>query len=184
VAFSSASNCKLSDLGLIVDGDGDQTSGSTSQTSLRADCADSSSATNVRMWNSFAPNARDMTFSPVPTSNAFTFAADTYITATMAYASPGTFYQSRVMNTNTSWLGSKWSETQTSGNDTTSNYTRTSTTYRWLHNLGSPASTDVWVIKQVVPSGTAFERFYCDDSGNQTILSETITVYDTGGGGV
>ena len=183
VAFSSASNCKLSDLGLIVDGDGDQTSGSTTQTSLRADCANSNSATNVKMWASFAPNSRDMTFSPTPTSNAFTLSSNTYITATMAYASPGTFYQSRVMTPNTSWLGTKWSDTRTSGNDTTSNYTRTSTTYRWLHTLVDEPNTDIWVIKQVVPSSTAFERFFCDASGNQTILSETITIYDTSGGG-
>ena len=172
VAFSSASNCKLSDLGLIVDGDGDQTSGSTTQTSLRADCANSNSATNVKMWASFAPNSRDMTFSPTPTSNAFTLSSNTYITATMAYASPGTFYQSRVMTPNTSWLGTKWSDTRTRGNDTTSN-----------HTLVDEPNTDIWVIKQVVPSSTAFERFFCDASGNQTILSETITIYDTSGGG-
>ena len=76
MAFSSASNCKLSDLGLIAAGSGNQTGGSTTATSLRADCANSGSATNVKMWASFAPNARDMTFSPVPTSNAFTFAVE------------------------------------------------------------------------------------------------------------
>ena len=183
MAFSSASNCKLSDLGLIVTGYGSQTGGSTTATSLRANCANSGSATNVKMWASFAPNSRDMTFSPTPTSNAFTFSSNTYITATMAYSSPGTYYQSRVMDTNTSWLGSKWSETRTSGNDTTSNFTRTSTTYRWLHTLVSPAGTDFWTISQVVPSGTAFERFFCSASGSQTILSENITVYDTSGGG-
>ena len=185
MAFSSASNCKLSDLGLIAAGSGNQTGGSTTATSLRADCANSGSATNVKMWASFAPNARDIVFNPTGTANSFVFnSSPVTMTATMTYASPGTFYQDRVMTPNTGWLGTKWSDTRTSGNDTTSNYTRTSTTYRWLHNLGSPASTDFWVIKQVVPSGTAFERFYCDDSGNQTILSETITVYDTGGGGV
>ena len=184
MAFSSASNCKLSDLGLIVDGDGDQQSGATSQTRLRADCADSSSATNVKMWASFAPNARDITFSPTPTSNAFTFSSNTQITATMAYSSPGTYYQSRVMTPNTSGLGSKWQDDRTSGDDTTSNFTRTSTTFSWLHTLGGGgASPDFWTISQVVPSSTAFERFYCDASGSQTILSENITVYDTSGGG-
>jgi len=183
VAFSSASNCKLSDLGLIVTGNGSQTGGSTTATSLRANCANSSSATNVKMWASFAPNSRDMTFSPTPTSNAFTFSSDTYITATMAYSSPGTFYQSRVMTPNTSWLGNKWQDDKTSGNDSTSTFTRTSTTFRWLHTLGTGGGTDFWDISQVVPSNTAFERFYCDASGSQTILTESITIYDTSGGG-
>ena len=185
MAFSSPSNCKLSDLGLIVDGDGDQLSGSTTQTSLRADCANSGSATNVKMWASFAPNSRDMTFSPTPTSNAFTLSSNTQITATMSYSSPGTYYQSRVMTPNTSWLGSKWQDDRTSGNDSTSNFTRTSTTFSWLHTLGTVggATTDFWVISQVVPSSTAFERFFCDASGSQTILSESITIYDTSGGG-
>ena len=49
MAFSSASNCKLSDLGLIVTGYGSQTGGSTTATSLRANCANSGSATNVKM---------------------------------------------------------------------------------------------------------------------------------------
>ena len=182
VAFSSASNCKLSDLGLITAGNGDQQSGSTSQTSLRADCANSSSATNVKMWASFVPNSRDITFNPSPTSNAFTLSSNTQITATMAYSSPGTFYQSRVMTPNTSWLGNKWQDNRTSGDDSTSNFTRTSTTFSWLHTLGSGGSTDIWTIGQVVPSSTAFERFFCDASGSQTILSETITVYDTSGG--
>jgi len=184
VAFSSPSNCKLSDLGLVTSGSGNQTSSSTSQTKLRADCANSGSATDVKMWASFVPNGRDMTFSPTPTSNAFVLTANTYITATMSYSNPGTYYQSRVMDTNTSWLGSKWQDDRTSGNDSTSNFTRTSTTFRWLHTLGSPASTDFWNISQVVPSGTAFERFFCDDSGSQTILTESITVYDSGGGGL
>ena len=184
MAFSSALNCKLSDLGLIVDGDGDQLSGSTTQTSLRADCANSNSDTDVKMWASFAPNARDITFSPTPTDNAFVLSDDTQITATMAYASPGTYYQSRVMTPNTSWLGSKWQDDRTSGDDTTSNFTRTSTTFSWLHNLGAGGvSPDFWTIGQVVPSNTAFERFFCDDSGSQTILSDNIEVYDTSGGG-
>ena len=183
MAFSSASNSKLSDLGLVTSGSGSQTGGSTSQTKLRADCANSGSATNVKMWGSFVPNSRDMTFSPVPTSNAFTLGTNTYITATMAYSSPGTYYQSRVMDTNTSWLGSKWQDNRTSGNDSTSSFTRTSTTFRWLHTLGAGGGTDFWTISQVVPSGTAFERFFCDASGSQTILTESITVYDTSGGG-
>ena len=183
MAFSSALNCKLSDLGLIVDGDGDQLSGSTTQTSLRADCANSNSATDVKMWASFAPNARDITFSPTPTDNAFVLSDDTQITATMAYASPGTYYQSRVMTPNTSWLGSKWQDDRTSGDDTTSNFTRTSTTFSWLHTLGGAGTVDFWDISQVVPSNTAFERFYCDASSNQTIWTERIDVYDTSGGG-
>ena len=157
MAFSSASNCKLSDLGLIVTGYGSQTGGSTTATSLRANCANSGSATNVKMWASFAPNSRNMTFSPTPTSNAFVFGANTQITATMAYSSPGTYYQSRVMTPNTSWLGSKWQDDRTSGDDTTSNFTRTSTTFSWLHTLGGAGTVDFWDISQVVPSNTAFE---------------------------
>ena len=183
MAFSSPSNCKLSDLGLIVNGNGDQISGSTSQTSLRASCANSSSDTNVKMWASFAPNSRDITFSPAPTANAFTLSSNTQITATMAYSSPGTYYQNRVMTTNSSWLGNKWQDNRTSGNDSTSNFTRTSTTFSWLHTLGAGGGTDFWTIGQVVPSNTAFERFFCDASGSQTILSESITIYDTSGGG-
>lgn len=183
MAFSSALNCKLSDLGLVTAGSGSQTGGSTTQTRLRADCANSGSDTNVKMWGSFVPNSRDITFSPVPTSNAFTFSSNTYITATMTYASPGTYYQSRVMTPNTSWLGNKWQDDRTSGNDSTSSFTRTSTTFRWLHTLGAGGGTDFWTISQVVPSSTAFERFFCSASGSQTILSENITVYDTSGGG-
>ena len=54
VAFGSPDNCRLGDLGLIAAGNGSSTSGSSSsETQLRADCANSSSATNVSLWNSF-----------------------------------------------------------------------------------------------------------------------------------
>ena len=54
MAFGNPDNCRLSDLGLITAGNGSSTSGSsTSQTALRANCANSSSATNVSIWNSF-----------------------------------------------------------------------------------------------------------------------------------
>ena len=54
MAFGSPDNCRLSDLGLITAGNGSSNSASSSsQTALRANCANSNSATNVSVWNSF-----------------------------------------------------------------------------------------------------------------------------------
>ena len=54
MAFGSPDNCRRSDLALISAGNASSNSGSsTSQKRLRADCANSSSATNVGLWNSF-----------------------------------------------------------------------------------------------------------------------------------
>jgi len=180
VAFNNAQDCKMSDLGMCVAGNGSSTGTSSVQKRLRADLA-GGSGTNIRLWDSFKPGARDITFSP--TGNNFTLSSNTSITATMNYSSSGTYWSSRVLG-NSSWLYSKWQANKTSGNDTATYGTRTSTTFQWTHNLGSPANTDFWEIVQVIPSSSAFERFFCNTTGGNEIENESITVYDTGGGGL
>ena len=50
--------------------------------------------------------------------------------------------------------------------------------------MGTPSSTDFWNIVQVIPSGSAFERFFCNTTGGNEIASQEIIIYDSGGGGV
>ena len=183
MAWNNASDVRLSDLGLITAGNGSNTSASTSETQLRADCANSGSATNVRLWDSFKPGTADISFSGTGVSDTdWTFSANTTVTATMGYSSSGTYFSSRVTGQN-SWLYTKWEANRTSGNDTSSWSSRSATQAVMNHALGGTASTDFWTIRQVVPSGTAFERFYCNTTGSNVIDTENVTVYDTSGEG-
>lgn len=182
MAWNNPSDVRLSDLSQIVAGNGSTTGYSTSQTRLRADCADTSSG-QVRLWDSFKGGAPDISFSGTGVSDtSWTFGDDSSVTATMSYSAHGTYFITRVID-NQNWLYSKWQADQTSGNDTQSWGTRTSDTAVINMTLGSPANTDFWEFKQVVPSGTAFERFYCNSTGGHTLDTENVTIYDTSGGG-
>jgi len=185
MAWNNASDVRLSDLSQIVAGNGSTTGYSTSQTRLRADCANTSSG-QVRLWDSFKGGAPDITFTGAAVqsgaNNTWISGSNFSVTATMSYSSYGTYFISRVMD-NQSWLYSKWQADQTSGNDTQGWGTRTATTAVINMTLGSPAGTDFWEFKQVLPSGTAFERFYCNSTGGNTFDTESVTIYDQGGGG-
>lgn len=204
MAFAVASNCKLSDLRNITDGNGYNASGSTSQTKLRADCANSSSATNVKMKDSFFPGSRTLTIAGPGRSNDAFFvlphSSTSTLTGTLTWGTGGTFFASRCLNLNSSLLGNKWqlenSGTSTagsslSGNDSISwtNGNGTATSQVFSVTPGDPAGTDFMEMKQVVQANNSWERFYCNTSGgNVHVTSEsnangTLTVYDQDGGG-
>ena len=204
MAFAAASNCKLSDLRNITDGNGYNASGSTSQTKLRADCANSSSATNVKMKDSFFPGSRTLTIAGPGRSNDAFFvlphSSTSTLTGTLTWGTGGTFFASRCLNLNSSLLGNKWqlenSGTSTagsslSGNDSISwtNGNGTATSQVFSVTPGDPAGTDFMEMKQVVQANNSWERFYCNTSGgNVHVTSEsnangTLTVYDQDGGG-
>ena len=88
MAFANASNCRLSHLRRITDGDGGNTSGNTAQTKLRADCANSSSDTNVKMWGSFYPGTRSLSHSLSYTGDDTTWVLP-HNTATTMFGLPG-----------------------------------------------------------------------------------------------
>ena len=204
MAFAVASNLKLSDLRNITDGNGYNASGSTSQTKLRADCANSSSATNVKMKDSFFPGSRTLTIAGPGRSNDAFFvlphSSTSTLTGTLTWGTAGTFFISRCLNLNSSLLGNKWqlenSGTSTagsslSGNDSISwtNGNGTATSQVFSVTPGDPAGTDFMEMKQVVQANNSWERFYCNTSGgNVHVTSEsnangTLTVYDQDGGG-
>ena len=204
MAFAAASNLKLSDLRSITDGNGYNASGSTSQTKLRADCANSSSATNVKMKDSFFPGSRTLTIAGPGRSNDAFFvlphSSTSTLTGTLTWGTGGTFFASRCLNLNSSLLGNKWqlenSGTSTagsslSGNDSISwtNGNGTATSQVFSVTPGDPAGTDFMEMKQVVQANNSWERFYCNTSGgNVHVTSEsnangTLTVYDQDGGG-
>ena len=204
MAFAVASNLKLSDLRNITDGNGYNASGSTSQTKLRADCANSSSATNVKMKDSFFPGSRTLTIAGPGRSNDAFFvlphSSTSTLTGTLTWGTGGTFFASRCLNLNSSNLGAKWqlenSGTSTagsslSGNDSISwtNGNGTATSQVFSVTPGDPAGTDFMEMKQVVQANNSWERFYCNTSGgNVHVTSEsnangTLTVYDQDGGG-
>ena len=182
MAFNSPVNCKMSDLGMCVAGTGSSTGTSTAQKSLRGDLAGGSSS-NVKLWDSFKPGSRDLTFDPSAAPTFQQNSSGNDMEATMVYSSSGTYWASRVL-ANSGWLNVKWQANRDSGNDTATYGTRTATTFEWGHNMGSPSQTDFWTIVQVIPSGSAMERFFCDTTGGNEIWSEEIVVYDSGGGGV
>ena len=189
MAFANASDCKLSDLRRLVDGDGGNTAGNTSQTRLRADCAGSSSATNVQMWGSFYPGTRSLSHSLSSSGNdtnwVLTSGQATANTSTLTWGTGGTYFTSRVLTPNATFLSGKWQANKTSGNDTVSYGSGSGTQKTFTFTTGSPASTDFWVIKMVTASSSAWEGFFCDSSGsNNDIVSENITIYDAGGGGL
>jgi len=183
MAFNSPANCKMSDLGMCVAGTGSSTGTSTAQKSLRGDLA-GGSASNVKLWASFRPGSRSITFDPSGTSHTFQQgSSENEMEATMNYSSSGTYWEDRVLD-NSTWLYAKWEANKTSGNDTVSYDYRTNVLFPWQHSMGTPSQTDFWTIVQVIPSGSAFERFFCNDVGGNEIASQEITIYDSGGGGV
>ena len=185
MAFNSPVNCKMSDLGMCVAGTGSSTGTSTAQKSLRGDLA-GGSASNVKLWASFRPGTRTITFDPEGTFHTFNEnSTGNEMEATMNHSGGGTYWESRVLD-NSTWLSAKWQANRTSGNDTANyNYNNTTPdTFPWTHDMGTPSSTDFWNIVQVIPSGSAFERFFCNTTGGNEIASQEIIIYDSGGGGV
>jgi len=182
MAFNNASNVSMGDLRRIVDGQANSSTKSTSQSSLRATLANASSG-SVSLWDSFKAGSRDITFNPSNAGNAYTLSDDQTFTATMSYPSSGTYFQSRVMTPNSSSLQSMWDATRDSGDDSISYGTKTSTQFTFTISPAGTSTTDFWTVEQIVPSSTAFERFYCNTTGGNTIHSEQMTIYDTSGGG-
>jgi len=183
MAFRNAANCKMSDLGMCIAGTGSSTGTSTTQKSLRGDLAGGSSS-NVALWSSFYPGSTAITFDPEGTFHTFNAnSTGNEMEATMTWGS-GATYWTRVLD-NLSWLSAKWQANRQSGNDTANyNYNNTTRdTFPWTHDMGTPSSTDFWNIVQVIPSGSAFERFFCNTTGGNEIASQEIIIYDSGGGG-
>ena len=113
MAFSSASNCKLSDLGLIAAGSGNQTGGSTTATSLRADCANSGSATDVSLWDDFKASG---TVTVTPSNESVDENSDWDVK--IVPATVGTFWDTRIGgNANNYNDGFNFSASQTQGDD-------------------------------------------------------------------
>ena len=120
MAFGSPDNCRLSDLGLIAAGNGSSTSGSaTSEKRLRADCANSSSATNVRLWDSFkSPTQSQMMSGTVldddPEDDTYEVDTnDSSVGGSVTTDSPstygiGTYFMSRCWNLNTTFIQNTW----------------------------------------------------------------------------
>ena len=188
MAFANASNCRLSHLRRITDGDGGNTSGNTAQTKLRADCANSSSNTNVKMWGSFYPGTRSLSHSLSYTGDDTTWVLPhntaTANTSTLTWGTGGTFFASRVLTPNATFLSAKWQANRTSGNDSVSLGSGSGTQKTFTFTTGAPANTDFWVIKMVTAASSAWENFFCDSSGsNNDVASESITIYDQDGGG-
>ena len=152
------------------------------QSSLRGTLANASSG-SVSLWDSFKAGSRDIDFNPSGAGNAYTLSDDQTFTATMSYPSSGTYFQSRVMTPNSSSLQSMWDATRDSGDDSISYGTKTSTQFTFTISPNGSGTTDFWTVEQIVPSSTAFERFYCNTTGGNTIHSEQMTIYDTSGGG-
>ena len=195
MAFAVAENLKLSDLRSITDGNGYNGSGTTSQTRLRADCANSSTATSVGMKDSFFPGSRTLTIAgPGRVNDAFfvlPHSSTSTLTGTLTWGTAGTFFISRCLNSNSSLLGNKWQLNRLSGNDTISwtNGNGTATSQVFSVTPGDPAGTDTMEMKQVVQANTCWERYFCNSTGgNSHVTSEsnangTLTVYDQLGGG-
>tara|TARA_R110001583_G_scaffold140049_3_gene292177 strand:- start:516 stop:1085 length:570 start_codon:yes stop_codon:yes gene_type:complete len=188
MAFANADECRLSHLRRITDGDGGNTSNNTAQTKLRATCANSGSATNVKMWGSFYPGTRSLSHSLSYSGNDTNWVLPhdtaTTNTTTLTWGTGGTFFASRVLTPNATFLSAKWQANRTSGNDSVSLGSGSGTQKAFTFTTGDPANTDFWVIKMVTAANSAWENFFCDDSGsNNDVASEAITIYDQDGGG-
>ena len=105
-------------------------------------------------------------------------------TSTLTWGTGGTFFASRVLTPNATFLSAKWQANRTSGNDSVSLGSGSGTQKTFTFTTGAPAGTDFWVIKMVTAANSAWENFFCDSSGsNNDIASEAITIYDQDGGG-
>ena len=182
MAFGSPDNCKLSDLGLITAGNGSSSSGSsTSQTALRANCANSNSATNVSMWNSFkSPTQSQMmggtTLDDEPeddifsvTDNDSSHTSDVTMVSPSTY-NPGTYFMSRCWNQNTTFIQNTWEAVTASGNifssHTISSSNRSPTTCKWTSTFnGNNTGNGSVYIRQTLDGTSAWKKFFGSDSG-------------------
>ena len=200
MAFGSPDNCRLSDLGLITAGNGGNTSGSsTSQVALRANCANSSSAANVSLWNSFkSPTQTQMrsgttlddepeddTFN-VTTSNS-SHTGDVTMDAPDTYAT-GTYFMSRCWNQNTTFIQNTWEAVTASGSifsfHTISSSNKSPTTCRWTSTFqGNNTGTGSVYIRQTLDGSSAWKKFFGEDSSDDFMGRVTASYQRLSGGG-
>ena len=200
MAFGNPDNCRLSDLGLITAGNGSSTSGSsTSQTALRANCANSSSATNVSIWNSFkSPTQTQMRSGTnlddepeddifnVTTSNS-SHTSDVTMDSPSTYAT-GTYFMTRCWNLNTTFIQNTWDAVTVSGSifsyHTISSSNRSPTTCRWTSTFqGNNTGSGSVYIRQTPDGSSAWKKFFGDDSSNDFMGRVTAGYQRSSGGG-
>jgi len=177
-SLDSGAAPSLARLGRITSGNGHATSLLTSQVSLRSDCADSSSATNVRIWDSFKGGSTSMT----PDNEQWDAEevegeTETY---TVTHSGTGTFFISRVLDTNNTGFGNMWLLDQLAGDDTIVLTNRAKATvdvhFDTINDDGGEQELDDWDIRQDTESSTVLEDFY----GIQVVSSNSFTVSGEG----
>lgn len=200
MAFGTPDNCKLSDLGLITAGNGSNASGSsTSQTALRADCANSSTATNVSLWNSFkSPTQSQMmsgtTLDEEPEDDIFSVTTnDNSHTSSVTMDSPntygvGTYFMSRCWNQNTTFIQNTWEALTVSGSifssHSISSSNRSPTTCTWTSNFnGNNTGSGSIYIRQTLDGTSAWKKFFGSDSATDWMGRVTAGYQRLSGGG-
>jgi hypothetical protein len=166
-------------LGGIVAGNGHTTSKPTSQVSLRGDSANSSSATNVSLFASFKGGNTSLT--PEDDSYDAESMDGTYLSYSCSHSSTGTYFVSRVLDTNNTAFANMWNLYKHAGDDNISLSNQTKTTTRVNINVvesGDDNDADDWDINQNTVNGTLLYQFY----GNQLIASGNFII--EGGGDV
>ena len=169
MAFGSPDHCRLSDLGLISAGNGSSTSGSsTSQTALRADCANSSSAAHDN----------DSSHSSSVTMDS----PDTYAV--------GTYFMSRCWNQNTTFIQNTWDAVTASGTifsyHTISSSNRSPTTCTWTSTFnGNNLGTGSVYILQSLDGSSAWKKFFGEESSDDFMgrVAASYNRTEAGGGG-
>ena len=197
MAFGSPDNCRLSDLGLIAAGNGSSTSGSaTSEKRLRADCANSSSATNVRLWDSFkSPTQSQMMSGTVldddPEDDTYEVDTnDSSVGGSVTTDSPstygiGTYFMSRCWNLNTTFIQNTWEAVIATGSIFGSGTTTSETDLKtdWSMSLqGNNTGTGSVYIRQTLDGSSAWKKFFGTDSGTDWMARVTASVNRTSGG--
>ena len=197
MAFGSPDNCRLSDLGLIAAGNGSSTSGSaTSEKRIRADCANSSSATNVRLWDSFkSPTQSQMMSGTVldddPEDDTYEVDTnDSSVGGSVTTDSPstygiGTYFMSRCWNLNTTFIQNTWEAVIATGSIFGSGTTTSETdlTTDWSMSLqGNNTGTGSVYIRQTLDGSSAWKKFFGTDSGTDWMARVTASVNRTSGG--
>ena len=197
MAFGSPDNCRLSDLGLIAAGNGSSTSGSaTSEKRLRADCANSSSATYVRLWDSFkSPTQSQMMSGTVldddPEDDTYEVDTnDSSVGGSVTTDSPstygiGTYFMSRCWNLNTTFIQNTWEAVIATGSIFGSGTTTSETdlTTDWSMSLqGNNTGTGSVYIRQTLDGSSAWKKFFGTDSGTDWMARVTASVNRTSGG--
>tara|TARA_R110002020_G_C16272539_1_gene771214 strand:- start:21 stop:629 length:609 start_codon:yes stop_codon:yes gene_type:complete len=193
VAFGSPDNCRLSDLALISAGNASSNSGSsTSQKRLRADCANSSSATNVGLWNSFkSPTQTQMrggtTLDDEPEDDTFNVdTGDNNHTSAVTMDSPsnystGTYFMSRCWNLNSSFLSGTWEAAVNTGSifqgsfGTTASETPLTTNYTVTFQGNNTGNGSVY-IRQSLDGTSAWKKFFGEDS-NDDYMGRVLASY-------